>query len=180
MIPTRGNDHPSKGGFLFHAKNLAGLLTGAVTSEDMLEAFGLSQSISKEQMLNVWTEETMKLMSADKNALALLVKLRVKYILGALTNLTEQRYGADLKMGLYDYFDFSVLSYKVGIKKPDANFFLKALDQAGCLPQESVFIDDQAKNTEAATMLGIKSIQYDNDEDIQILLAKLRKVGVEV
>lgn len=161
----------------FHRENLGGLLTGTVTSKDMLETFGLDGQLTVEQMLDVWTEEITKLMYADMEMLSLLSKLRKKYRLGALTNLTEQRYGADIKMGLHGKFDFSVLSFKEGVKKPDQNFFLKALERAECTPEESVFIDDQAKNTNAAEELGIKSVQYEN---IDSLLEKLGALGVEV
>ncbi len=161
----------------YHVDNIQGLLTGTVTSTDMFEAFGLSNKMTVEQMLDVWTEEIVKIMYADKEILSLLLKLRLKYKLGALTNLTEQRYGADVKMGLYNYFDFSVLSFKEELKKPDPNFFLKALERAQCTPEEAVFIDDQAKNTDAAERLGIKSILY---KDIDSLLKRLAILGVEV
>jgi len=161
----------------FHRENLEGLLTGTVTSKDMLEAFDLDDKITVEKMLDIWTEEITKLMYADAEILSLLSKLKGAYKIGALTNLTEQRYGADIEMGLYEHFDFSVLSFKEGLKKPDPNFFLKALEQAGCASEEAVFIDDQAKNTNAAKEMGFKSIQYEN---IDILMKKLDALGVEV
>ncbi|MEM9336343.1 MAG: HAD family phosphatase [Patescibacteria group bacterium] len=161
----------------YHAKNLGGLLTGSVTSHDMLTAFKLEGHMNVEEMLTVWAEETQKLMSADPDMISLLVKLKENYILGALTNLTEQRFGGDIQMGLYDYFDFNVLSFKVGMKKPDKRFYETALRLAECQPEETVFIDDQVQNTDAAAALGIHSIQY---TDTKLLTKQLQDLDIKV
>ncbi len=161
----------------FHRDHLDGLLVGSVTSQDMLTAFGLDAKMTVPQLLAIWTEEVSALMYADPAILELLLKLRNNYTLAALTNLTEQRYEADVFMGLYAYFDFSILSFKEGIKKPDHRFFLRALEEAACLPSEAVFIDDQIKNTDAAQELGIHAIQYKNYEH---LMERLKLLGVEV
>ena len=116
-------------------------------------------------------------MKAEHQMIELLTELREKYRLAALTNLTEQRYVADVEMGLYDYFDFQVLSYKEGLKKPDSNFFHRALKITNAQPDEVIFIDDQEKNTSTAAKIGIKSIQF---IDYQSLIRELAKFAVVV
>lgn len=161
----------------FHRKNLGGLLDGSVSSEDMLTAFGLGAKMDTQAMLEIWREEICLLMRADENMLALLTRLKGRYTLLALTNLTEQRYAADVAMGLYEYFDFKVLSFKEGVRKPDPRIFTIALKAADCRPDEVVFIDDQEKNTAAAVKLGIPSVQF---KDKGSLVDELRALGVEV
>ncbi len=160
----------------YHEEHLNDLLTGAVTSEHMLCAFGINNKFRVEDMLNVWSEETVRLSSVDAQVLSLLKQLKKNYVLAALTNLTEQRYGADIEMGLYEYFDYEILSFKEGLKKPDPLYFDRALTITGLIPEEVVFIDDQVKNTDAAKKLEIKSILF---TDYDNLITELRLLKVD-
>jgi len=160
----------------YHDENIRGLLTGAVTSEQMHSVFGLGDRFTVEEMMQIWEEETVKIMTMDPQMILLLKSLRETYTLVALTNLTEQRYRADITMGLYDYFDHAILSFKEGVKKPDPAFFSQALSLSKVKSEEVLFIDDQLKNTEAAESLGIKSIQF---TDYEILVHKLADLGIK-
>ena len=51
----------------------------------------------------------------------------------------------------------AVISSDVGARKPDARIYRRLLDRAGCRPSEVVFVDDRARNVEAAAVLGIRS-----------------------
>ncbi|MEZ4104429.1 MAG: HAD family phosphatase [Candidatus Paceibacterota bacterium] len=144
----------------YHEQNLGGLLLGSISSDQMLTDFGLEDTMTLKEMIDVWTEETVKNMVVDAEMTGLLKELRKSYRLAALTNLTEQRLGADMRMGLYDYFDYKVLSCGEGVKKPDREFFIRALEIVEVKPKEVIFVDDQLKNIKAAEELGIKSIQF--------------------
>ena len=158
-------------------ENLTGLLDGTITTPDMLSAFCLENKMTVKELLKVWEEETVKLMSVDEKMLSLLRQLRTEYTLAALTNLTEQRYGADIEMGLYSYFDYKVLSFEEGLKKPDPAYFKRALEITGNTPEEVIFIDDQEKNTAAAKLLGMGSITFTGYES---LVKRLEELGVRV
>ena len=59
-------------------------------------------------------------------------------------------------------FDHIVASCDVRLVKPDERIYQIALDKAGCLAGEAVFIDDRQVNIDAAEKLGIKGILYQN------------------
>lgn len=61
---------------------------------------------------------------------------------------------------LEDLFHRLVISAEVGLAKPDPAIFELALEQAGCLPEESVFIDDHEPNVAAARALGLHGIVF--------------------
>ena len=159
----------------YHRTNLADLLTGRITMGDMQAAFGLAEQMSTDEFLAVWTEAMTHVMRIDPAMLSLLNNLRGKYQLGALTNLTEHRYQFDLDQGLYEYFDFAVLSSQVGVRKPEPAFYELGLAHVDAKPSEVVFIDDLAQNTEAAAALGMQTILFTNYED---LTHELKKLGV--
>jgi putative hydrolase of the HAD superfamily len=62
------------------------------------------------------------------------------------------------ELGLADEADAVLLSFEVGVAKPDAGIYRAALDALGAQPEGSVFVDDQAGYCDGAEALGIRSI----------------------
>ena len=50
-----------------------------------------------------------------------------------------------------------VKSYEIGIMKPQAAYFKKALQMIGVEAQNTVFFDDSARNVAAASALGMQA-----------------------
>jgi putative hydrolase of the HAD superfamily len=68
--------------------------------------------------------------------------------------------GADTRMlverlQLETEFDALILSFEVGVRKPDAAIYEVALDRVGVDPTEALFVDDQAAYCDGARALGI-------------------------
>jgi putative hydrolase of the HAD superfamily len=61
------------------------------------------------------------------------------------------------RLGLENEADAVVLSYEVGVAKPDAGIYLTALEQLRVAPDEAVFVDDQAAYCDGATMVGMSA-----------------------
>lgn len=59
-------------------------------------------------------------------------------------------------------FDLQMFSAEEGMKKPDPAFFNLCLSRLGVSASETLFIDDNLVNVEAARKLGITSIHYQN------------------
>ena len=72
--------------------------------------------------------------------------------------------------------DGAVISYKVGLIKPDPQIYRYLLDTYDIDPGEAVFIDDTAVNVEAARALGINTILF---RDKQSADMELEKLGVK-
>ena len=75
--------------------------------------------------------------------------------------------------GLDHYFDALYLSYEMGIMKPERRIFEMMLQGEQAKPDETVFIDDSAHNTQAAAALGIHVLQPDNGGDWHGMLESL-------
>jgi 2-haloacid dehalogenase len=58
------------------------------------------------------------------------------------------------------WFDDLVISGEVGVIKPDPRIFEILLERNAVAPESAVFIDDVARNAEAATRLGIHGIHF--------------------
>lgn len=76
-----------------------------------------------------------------------------------------------------DYFDAVYKSYEVGAMKPDARFFTHVLEHEHLDPAETIFVDDGAKNIEAAANLGMHTLLAVDGEDWRdALMEKIKNI----
>lgn len=64
---------------------------------------------------------------------------------------------------ILSYFDGLVFSAMVGMIKPNADIFCYLLEKYGLKAEETMFIDDSARNIEGAEKVGIKGYLFDGD-----------------
>lgn len=69
------------------------------------------------------------------------------------------------KYRVSDMFECVYLSYRLHLAKPDSAIFAHVLADAGLLPGETLFIDDNANNCRAAEELGIHTFLNSADND---------------
>ena len=100
----------------------------------------------------------------------------IKEILMCLSNVNSSHWKFLLKKkwDFFDYFDELILSHEVNMTKPRYKIFQFAIQKAGCLPEEIVFIDDGLNNIRSARELGIIGIKFTNKENLVEELKKLQ------
>ena len=84
--------------------------------------------------------------------------LREKYKLALVSNCAV---GADKlirSLGLNDFFKCIILSYQVGVRKPDKRMYLEALKCLRLEAQECVFVADEISDLEGAREIGLMTI----------------------
>lgn len=97
----------------------------------------------------------------DFQLLDFLRSLRPEYRLGLLSNAwSGARAALAEKFKFGDVFDILIFSSEVGLAKPDAAIYRRALEQLGVEPHEAVFVDDYRPNVEAARQSGLHAIQF--------------------
>jgi len=70
------------------------------------------------------------------------------------------------------WFDVVVVSFEVGVAKPDPDIYRICLSRLGVLPEQALFVDDRVDNIEAAARLGIETLHFEGDQ----ALGKLREL----
>lgn len=74
------------------------------------------------------------------------------------------------------HFDRCFFSGVLRMMKPSAEIFLHLLRECGLAPEETLFIDDNRENIEAAAALGMRTYLFDGDADrLAAYLAPLMK-----
>ena len=98
----------------------------------------------------------------------LIAALAAKYRLLALSDTNPIHFPVVLATyPLLKRFDRYVLSYQVGAVKPSFKIFQAAIDEAKCLPDESLFIDDVLLNVEGARRFGMNAVQFKSQEQLE-------------
>jgi len=103
-------------------------------------------------------------------------RLKGRYKLILLSNTDPLRFGF-VREHFPDilFFDNYVLSYEVRALKPDPEIYRAALKKAGAPPASCVFIDDMEENIRAAAALGLNTVLYKPDTDLE---SALRALGI--
>ena len=98
-----------------------------------------------------------------------------KYLLGALNNEARETNKYRFReFGLNSYFDVALSSCYLGLRKPDAAIYRRALDILGKPAERILFIDDREENVAGATAAGIKGIRFEGADCLRLELVKLR------
>ncbi|HTU88012.1 MAG TPA: HAD family phosphatase [Solirubrobacteraceae bacterium] len=86
----------------------------------------------------------------------------------ALTNMETWTYPCRRdRYEFLQWFDGTVVSGFEGVAKPDARVFELLLDRFGLDPSSTVFIDDSAKNVQAARAVGMQAIEFESSEQLR-------------
>ncbi len=96
-----------------------------------------------------------------------------RLILSNLSAKTVRECAKDLEF--FDHVDGGILSYRVGIIKPDPAIYELLIKRYGLIPENCVFIDDREENIETARSLGMHGIVFTEREEV---LKKLEEIGV--
>lgn len=99
-----------------------------------------------------------------------------KYFMGTINNesreLNDYRIG---KFGLRNIFRMFVSSCFVGLRKPERDIYLLALELTQISADQCCFIDDRALNLESAAKIGMHTIEMKNADQLR---SELEKLGV--
>ncbi|MDO8591872.1 MAG: HAD family phosphatase [bacterium] len=70
-------------------------------------------------------------------------------------------------------FDVMVFSFEVGTTKPDPRIYEEALSKLGVVAQDCVFVDDVERYCEAARVMGMKAVLYQDFEQMKTDMEKV-------
>ena len=103
--------------------------------------------------------------SLDLELIDFLGSLRPEHKTGLLSNAwTGGRHNLFDNYACKDVFDVSIFSYEVGLAKPDPEIFQLILSRLNVKAEETIFLDDNLQNIQAAVLLGFQSIRFRNRE----------------
>jgi 2-haloacid dehalogenase len=91
-----------------------------------------------------------------------------RYKLYALTNWSAETFPVALeKYEFLHWFDGRVVSGEEKMRKPFPEFYQLILNRFELVPHETLFIDDNLRNVEAASTLGISTVHFKSPEQLK-------------
>ena len=146
----------------------SGLLTAEQYRSELSRIVG--KQLTMEQLEYAWTGYAAQLYQRNFEALLRLRQEGFPVALLSNTNPFMMRWARSNAFdgnghGLDYYFDRLYLSYEMRIMKPSPDIFKAMIAGEHTTPDNILFIDDSARNCEAASTLGIQTICPDNGSD---------------
>lgn len=89
---------------------------------------------------------------------AVLTILQKKYRLALVSNCAVRTDKLIGSLGLADFFSCTILSYQVGVRKPDKRMYLEALRCLELEAHECIFVADEISDLEGAREVGLKTM----------------------
>lgn len=131
------------------------------------------------ELAGITPEEVQKQLGGNKPNKPLLAyiaeNLKGKYKIGILSNSSMDFPRQLLDQEDVELFDDIILSYRLGMVKPQPEIYKTAVSRLKINPGEAVFIDDSEGHVDGAKLVGMKGILYKDfpqmKNDLQIILS---------
>jgi putative hydrolase of the HAD superfamily len=156
---------------MFHSGLIQRFETGILTPDDFYREAcrALDMQLPLEQFKFVWNT----IFSLNAHTARIIERLKgFKLLLLSNTNCWHFSYCLE-NYPVLKLFDHWILSYEVGVYKPDRKIFDTALASASAWPQECIFIDDIKQYTAAAENLGINAHTFTTAHRLEQFLEEL-------
>ena len=151
---------------------------GEVSEEETLRAFAANDPEIEMELRLAFTSLSGMLTIRDY-AIPLVQRLKdAGYGVYYLSNYSKKAYDeCGESLAFMPYMDGGVVSFKVGMTKPDPRVYQCFLDRYRLQPENCVFIDDTEENVTAARDQGFAGIVFKSYDD---LMVELKKLGMEI
>jgi len=150
--------------------------TGKITEDEFWNGFlktAGTKKIDIMQAKKLWREYQKPI----ENMLYLLGRLKQHYRLAALATISREwlDYKRE-KHNLDSYFEVTVSSGYSGLAKPDPNIYRMVLEKLNVKPEECLFIDDSRRTLPPAEKLGMKTMLFSGQSDLE---KNLKELGIK-
>ncbi|MFH1561530.1 MAG: HAD-IA family hydrolase, partial [Patescibacteria group bacterium] len=137
----------------------------------------LNQEVGPDECLSVFNQLLKKHFeqSMDQEVVKLISDLKKSgLVVGCLSNTENYMEPFHHRLQELVGFDFRILSYQAGLRKPDEKIYRLIFDFGSWKPEEVVFIDDKEENVVGAKKLGIEAVRFKNYQQLLKDLTVLR------
>lgn len=168
----------------FQQRGIFGQLEeGSIDAEQFREALSrmVGRTLTSRECFNAWHGYVESVPKRNLQALRLLRSEGYQLCLLSNTNPYMMQWARSDKFDgeghpVDYYFDRLYLSYECKAMKPSERIFRMMLEGQQALPEETLFIDDGARNVEVASQMGMLTLCPQNNEDwTEPLLTLLRQ-----
>ncbi len=130
---------------------------------------------SNQILLELWLYKYSRNAAIKVDTMAVIKKLkRLGYSLAVVSNTQNAHAKINRKRKLYKYFNVTLLSCEVGLRKPDKAIFNLTSKKLGIPLKNLIFIDDELRWIKAAKLCKLSTIHFRSANQLKSELKKLR------
>lgn len=140
---------------------------GEITEEETLQGFA-SMDPEIERELRLSYSSVAGMLTTSPYAITLVQQLKkAGYGVYFLSNYSRKAYNeCGESLAFMPCMDGGLVSFKVGITKPDPKMYQLFLEKYDLQAEDCIFVDDTSENVEVAKHLGFKGIVYTTYESL--------------
>jgi HAD superfamily hydrolase (TIGR01509 family) len=150
--------------FALAGKNLKKLYDGKISTDEFWARFSRRYGRKiEEDLFSKFFHPSL-----DREMVNLIMELKDSSRVVCGTNTFDPHYDYLLSRGYYDIFNAVFSSNKIGVSKPDPNFYAYILRHEEIMPENAFFVDDTEANVISASNMGITSILYTDSDSLSL------------
>ena len=154
----------------FAGENLRKLYNGRISAHEFWVRFSRPYGREvKEELFGKFFHSSL-----DQEVVALIRELKARSRVVCGTNTFDPHYDYHLNQGHYAIFDAVFASNKIGLSKPDPEFYRYILKREGGDPEDAFLVDDTEVNVLSAERMGINAILFRDSKSLGLLLKNIR------
>lgn len=142
-----------------------------------LEERGWGKAVPARKFDGFWKGLMRDTVKLNQPLIDLLPRIQRRASLGALSNTIDEHAAYLEKLGVYKLFRETVLSFQVGMRKPDPVIYKLIASRLKVPIGKCLLIDDSPTNTEGALKAGMRAHEYHSVEDLASDLALCNLLG---
>jgi epoxide hydrolase-like predicted phosphatase len=156
-------------------KNMERFLNGEVTTDEFWSSFSIRYGKKvKEELFGKFFSPCL-----NQGVMKIIKQLKNDSRVVCGTNTFDPHYDYLLERGYYDVFDAVFASNKMGVSKPNPDFYRYILNDEGIKPEDALFVDDCEINVSAAKKLQIRSILFTDSHSLVHHIKRLQASGLK-
>ncbi len=128
-----------------------------------------------QELAELWVEFYKRYARKKEDTISLIEKLHKNYKLGIISNTQPEHIEINRGQDLFKYFDIILLSYELGVRKPEREIFELASKKLQIPLANLLFVDDNVRWVGAARRHGLKAILFKSADQLE---KSLRRLGV--
>lgn len=148
----------------FAGENLEKLFHGRVSTDEFWARFSRRYGREvKEELFGKFFHSNI-----DQEVTDLIKQLKGSSRVVCGTNTLDPHYDYHLSRGHYDIFDAVFASHKIGLSKPNPEFYRYILRNEGVSPENAFFVDDTEVNVLSAREMGIYATLFTDSKSLSL------------
>jgi len=158
---------------IFDAPEWRQIDNGDLTIGEAIDKIESRSSLSRQEISEIFDLRLVILFPIERNIKVLPELKKQGFKLYFLSNFPADIFDEVVSGNpFFNLFDGGIISSRVRASKPDRKFYEILIDKYSLDPAECLFIDDLEPNIKTADELGMKSIWYNDSQDLISLIEK--------